>query len=288
MFLNSFYVKWLAKGLPGAGRDQFVTIARPFPENRILDSYQARFAVEDPYSLRLLAPIKHHYLNGTYQCRVEVDMDVNDNEDSADFDLYVRVPPKNVNLLAESKPQLDKPVNFTCQSDGQPKATVEWFFDGEKIEPTQDIPVLSASGKLKDDSTKGQFTTFDNGRILHIKKVMIGHKGNYQCKAINDALKEGLMSAVVEVEPTYLNMSMIFWVGSGVAIIAALAILIILCCCCCGDEKENKPPPGHILHGTQIDPKTGRQINFSSGRHAVTPAKSQLTQSTFGSGGKVR
>merc|ERR1712046_275049 len=39
--------------------------------------------------------------------------------------------------------------------------------------------------------------------------------------------------------------------------------------------------------GTQVDPKTGRPMNFSSGRHAVTPAKSQLTQSTFGSGGNT-
>lgn len=282
------YVKWLAKGLPGASRDQFVTIARPAPQNYVLPSFQARYEIADPYSLRLKGPIKHDYLNGTYQCRVEVDIDAANNEDTANFDLFVRVPPKNVRLEAEEQPQLDQPVNFTCISDGHPEASYDWFFDGEKVDPRKDIPVLSASGKIDDDSITDQFSTFEDGKILHIKKVMVGHQGVYQCNARNDALKGGLRSQEVTVEPTYMNMSMVFWVGSGVAVIAACAILVILCCCCCGGEEEVTPRhPGAILHGRQVDPKTGREMNFSSGRHAVTPAKSQLTQSTFGSGGNT-
>merc|ERR1712110_737527 len=74
---------------------------------------------------------------------------------------------------------------------------------------------------------------------------------------------------------------MVFWVGSGVAILATIAILIILCCCCCGGKDKNQPQPGQILHTQGMDHKLGRVEQFSSGRHVVTPAKSQLTQSTF-------
>ena len=54
-------------------------------------------------------------------CRVEVDIDP-ENSDSKEFDVFVRVPPKNVVLDAAEQPQLDKPINFTCNSDGKPSA----------------------------------------------------------------------------------------------------------------------------------------------------------------------
>ena len=281
------HVKWLAKGLPGPSRNQPVAIARPYPYNRVFGDYQTRFEVEPPYSLRLKAPIKHDLLNATYTCRVEVDLDSAKNEDSASFDLFVRVPPRNVFLEAQDRPQFDKPVNFTCKSDGQPAADFEWYFDGKQILTKQDIPVLSASGKLNDDSPEGQFKTLENGKILHIKKVMVGHKGQYFCKARNAALPEGKQSQVVDVDPTYLNMSFMFWGGAGLALLTVIVVLIILCCCCCKSDDNRKHQPGLMLHSNGYDPKTGRQIDFSSGRNAVTPAKSQLTQSTFGSGGKV-
>ena len=90
-------------------------------EMRVLSMFSSRFTAEPQFNLRVQHPVLFNSFNGTYTCKVELDLYSMSEE--ASFGVLVQVPVTKVWVTGEEEPVLGSPttlklvnflINFNC------------------------------------------------------------------------------------------------------------------------------------------------------------------------------
>jgi len=231
-------------------------------EMRVLSMFSSRFVTEPQYNLRIQHPVLFNSFNGTYTCKVELDLYSMSEE--ASFDVIVQVPVTKVWVTGEEEPVLGSPTTLKCNHNravGPP--TIKWFFDGDEIERQR----TEAS-----DIDQELHSTFKlSGQELIIDSVQKMHDGKYSCTAKNSVTPEAVTSDQAFVlKASKIDKVMVMYVAIGAGVVISLIVLMIFCCCC-GKSKKKKSRTPHV----QYDEYVGQNVQFTAGRQDVNPARSQ-------------
>ncbi|XP_007480766.1 cell surface A33 antigen [Monodelphis domestica] len=201
--------------------------------------------------------------NGTYECQMMLNGDLDGNRQSR-MDVLVLVAPSKPDCGIEGETVYGNDIKLTCQSkEGSPVPQYSWKrFDTENKERPLSPPAT--------------------GTTLLLKNISADTTGFYICTSTNEVGTQ-FCNITVAIRPPSMNIALYAGIAGGV--VAALIIIGIIayCCCCKGNKEKDRERPNREdyqepsekreMRRRNDDEEEGRnQDRWSSGEGSPTPS----------------